>query len=295
MNSFQEWLRFFENVSSFYRVDMCFSWGKYPNYDTDIWDSLAIFLEVYAFERKGRKPDYFHATVDALFDYKQKHNGDMNKSIFKDIWKSFKESLNNQKLNEQNNPLCPKGTNYKRKYKGKSKKCTTSKLSIMEVVLGNIVPLGLSFTNYFREKISDNIQNAHNLLKSIQGIGDKIASFYLRDLAVVMKIKLNDTKNRYLLQPIDIWIERTVRILTNNQRINRNKVAKWIVENSNQPELVNMGIWYFCSQIAVSEYKLKIALGDLNIAKSLLDEHINRIQNICEITKACTKKHHIRN
>jgi hypothetical protein len=66
MNDIQQWLRFFEQVSSFYKAGMSLSWEKYPNHDTDIWDSLCIFCESYAFERQGRRPDYSHAAVDTL-------------------------------------------------------------------------------------------------------------------------------------------------------------------------------------------------------------------------------------
>jgi len=298
-----EWLRFFENISCFFREFFLFPlWNKYDNHPNDIWDSLTIFLEGYAFERQGRNASYFHAAVDALFKYKNKHNDTMDKSTAKDIWRHFSKSFNNQKLNEQNNPLCPHGTNYSKKYNEQSRNYTTSKRSIMEVVFSDIVPRRSTFTNHFKNIITkeNDVQNAHKLLKSIQGISNKIASFYLRDLAFVMNIDLENIESRHLLQPIDTWLARTIisldgdRFLHLQERINkrnlreRDKVdlAKWIVKNSNQtqvnPKLVNMGIWFFGSQIAASEYRLNEALRDINYAKTLANEYANRFKNLCQ-------------
>lgn len=305
MNGVQQWLRFFEQVSCFCKEAIFLSWNEYPNHTTDIWDSLAIFLEGYAFERQGRKPDYSHAAVDALLRYKREHNGNMSNNIAKDIWSRFSKLLNNQKLNYQNNPLCPQGTNYTKKYKTEeSRDYTTSKPSIMKVVFDDMAPQRLSFTNYFRNKITEDIQDAHKSLKTIQGIGDKIASLFLRDLAHIMEIDLSKTQNRHLLQPIDIWVARTVisldenefsylkekmkngRSLNNKDKV---KLAKWIVRQSEgnvaNPELVNMGIWYFGSQIAISEYRLNKVLEDLNVLRraiSLAHKHAMWIKNACK-------------
>ncbi len=223
MNRVQQWLRFFEQISCFNKQGLILLWNnEYPNHTTDIWDSLAIFLEGYAFERQGRKPDYSHAAVDALLGYKREHNGNMSNNIAEDIWSQFSRLLNNKKqkkLNEQNNPLCPQGTNYTKKYKTEeSRDYTTSKPSIMKVVFDDMAPQRLSFTNYFRNKITEDIQDAHKSLKTIQGIGDKIASLFLRDLAYIMEINLSETQNnRHLLQPIDIWVARIVTSLDKNE------------------------------------------------------------------------------
>jgi len=300
MNNVQKWLQFFEQVSCYYEQGMRLLWEKYPNHTIDIWDSLAIFLEGYAFERQGRKPDYFHAAVDALFVYKLEHNGNLSKNIDKDIWSCFKKLLNG-KSNNQNNPLCPKGTSYQRK----QKTCKTSQPSVIQIVSNNNIQ-NTPFTTYFKDKIVEDkdIKNAFDLLNSIQGVGNKIASFFLRDLAYVMEIDLSKTQNRHLLQPIDIWVARTVISLAENEfsklkekikngrSLNNNDkkgIAEWIIDksgrNATNPELVNMGIWYFCSQIAISGYRLNRVLenfNDLSRAKSLAHKHAMWIKNACK-------------
>lgn len=299
MNGVQQWLRFFEQVSCFLKEGMFLSWKKYSNHTTDIWDSLAIFLEGYAFERQGRKPDYSHAAVDALLDYK-KGNGDLNQNDAADkIWNHFSNSLNGQKLNHQNNPLCPKKTSYQRK----EKTYKTSQPSVIQIVSNNEDIQNKSFTTYLQHKIvkDKDIKNVFGLLMSIQGVGEKIASLFLRDLAYIMEINLSETQNRHLLQPIDIWVARTVisldknefsylkekikngRSLNNKDKVN---LAEWIVRqsegNAANPELVNMGIWYFCSQIAISRYRLNKVLNDLSGAKSLAHKHAMWIKNACK-------------
>jgi thermostable 8-oxoguanine DNA glycosylase len=278
MSDNQQWLQLFEQVSCFYRQMLLLpSWGKYPNHSRDIWDSLAIFLGEYAFERQGRRPDYFHAAVDALFWCKQQNNGNLTQNVISDIWRRFSELLNNQNLNEKNNPLYP---NIEPENKRLSKES-----SVIEVVINrDITP---SFTTYLQNQINQggNIQNAFNLLKSIRGVGDKVASFYLRDLVDVMNINLDDNQ-RHVLQPIDIWVKRTVSNLTANQTMNREKVAEWIVKTAIHyninPERVNMGIWFFCSRIVGSEYKLNMALADFNSAQKLVNDFRRRIQNVCQ-------------
>lgn len=303
MNSVQQWLRFFEQVSCFCKQGIILLWNEYPNHTNDIWDSLAIFLEGYAFERQGRKPDYFHAAVDALLDYKT-GNGDLNQNDAADkIWNRFSNSLNGQGLNHQNNPLCPKKTSYQRK----EKTYKTSQPSVIQIVSNNEDIQNKSFTTYLQHKIvkDKDIKNVFGLLMSIQGVGDKIASLFLRDLACIMEIDLSKTQNRHRLQPIDIWVARTVisldenefskldekikngRSLNNKDNLNNNDkviLAKWIVRqsegNAAKPELVNMGIWYFCSQIAISEYRLKRVLKNLSRAKSLAHKHAMLIKNV---------------
>lgn len=283
MNHIQQWLQFFERVNCFYRqMSMLPLWNKYPNYNTDIWDSLSIFLEGYAFERQGRRPDYFYAGVDALLYCKQQNNNNFTPVVTNMIWQRFSQLLNNQGLNPKNNPLYPSTNPNNLQRIG-------NKLSIVEIVIqNNIVGQNLTFASYLQHQIivTNNIQNVFNLIKNIRGIGNKVASFYLRDLVDVIGINLSNVNNRQLLQPVDVWVERTVRILSNNRQLNREAVANWIVTNSLinnvNPEHVNMGIWFFCSQIITSEYKLNRTLVNFNTAQDLLNDYRNRIRNVCQ-------------
>jgi len=282
MNHIQQWLQFFQDVSCFFReMFMLPLWRKYPNHSRDIWDSLAVFLEGYAFERQGRRPDFFHAGVDALI-YCRQQNNNFNQNVINMIWQHFSQLLNNQGLNPKNNPLYP-STN------PNNLRNLNQSYSLIEVVINNNIHQNSTFTSYLHTLITQNqnAQPAFNLVKDIRGIGGKIASFFLRDLVDVMTINLQNVQNRQLLQPIDVWVERSVRILSNNPHLNRQQVANWIVNNSLannlNPERINMGIWFFCSQIVISEYRLNRILRNFNAAQNLLIDYRNRIRNVCLI------------
>ena len=282
MNGIQQWLQFFEQVGCFHReMYMLPLWRKYRNHPTDIWDSLSIFLEGYAFERQGRRPDYSHAGVDALLYCRHRYNNNFTQNLVSCIWQRFSQLLNNQRLNHRNNPLYP-STN------PNNLQNISQSPSVIEVVLRNgIIQQNLTFTTFLQNQIiqSKNVRDVFRLVKGIRGIGDKVAPLYLRDLVDVMNIPLNNIQDRHLLQPIDIWVERTVKILTNNQAMNRNQVATWIVNSSRQyevnPQRINMGIWFFCSNIAGSEYKLRNTLNNLNIAQNLVNNFRANIKNVC--------------
>lgn len=276
MNGNQQWLQLFENVSCFYRHMLMFPlWNKYSNYQNNIWDSLSIFLEGYAFERQGRRPDYFHAAVDSLIHCRLQNNLDVNC-----IWNTFKESLHNRKLNHRNNPLYPSSNPDNITGIG-------NKYSLIEALLNNNLSTR-TLTSFIQDTVdlNRNIIQAFSFLKSIRGIGDKIASFYLRDLVVVININLVNIKNRELLQPIDIWVERTIKILAGNQNMSRRQVANWIVVNcirhNLNPEHINMGIWFFCASIANSDYRLNQSLANINMAHSLVNDFRMRISNVIQ-------------
>lgn len=259
-------------------------WHKYyPNHGKDIWGSLAVFLEGYAFERQGRSPNYSPAAVKALFDCKKQCNGNLNqKNVVMCVWKHFKNSLNNQKLNKKLNPLYPSTNPDNLPNINKS-------LSLIEVVLKEVTPQNNTFTTYFQKQINqeNDIQPSFDLLKSIRGIGPKIAPFYLRDLVDVMNATLNNIQNVHLLQPIDTWVERTVKILCGNQAMNETEeVADWIVKTSIQhninPQRVNMGIWFFGSTIAKSKYILEKALKKLDDAIELVNDFRDKVRSVSQ-------------
>ncbi len=277
MKKLKQWLQFFEQISCFYRQMLMLPlWSEY-NHATDVWDSLAVFLEGYAFERQGRRPDYSHAAFDALFACKRQYNGNLSQNVVSSVWQQFQNLLNSEKLNPKNNPLYPSSNPSNLQNISKS-------LSLIEVVLEKVTPQNI-LTTYFQNQIDqNNIQPAFNLLKSIRGIGPKIASFYLRDLVDVMSVTSNNTQNVSLLQPIDTWVERTVKILCGNQAMDETEVADWIVKTSIQhninPQRVNMGIWFFGSTIVESEYRLKKALNDLNYAQKLVNDFRSKVQSV---------------
>ncbi len=311
----EEWLNFFENVGRVYvKWYLEPYWKeKYKNHEKDLTESLMLFLDYYAFERQGADPSYCEVAIEVIKEHKRDlKNGVSRKEVNKianKIWRTFIEKL--EKIKEKNgnnqgriglnckvNPICP--TNcfkkeddcpYSKNDKDeeienlpckKAKDDVETSISVTEFVLYNVLKEHSTLTTYFKQKIEENkekgISQAHKELTKIRGIGDKIASFYLRDLVVATGIKLDDkTEYRYLLQPVDIWVRRTADLLISKfqyipksmpqQRMSEeNRLKTWIVYASKEyraePELVNMGMWFFGSHVALSEYKLHKVIND---------------------------------
>ena len=131
------------------------------------------------------------------------------------------------------------------------------------------------------------MRQAHKALKEINGIADKIASIILRDIVVLEKIVLKkDIEQRVYVQPIDIWIRRYCNILGGiSAKMNWKKYAEFIVNKSFEhnaiPEKVNMGMWYFASQIVGSYYKLLDILNrGYNEIGKLAQEHLDIFKTI---------------
>lgn len=272
---------FFEKVSCFYRQMLMIPlWCNHPNHRTDAWDSLAVLLEGYAFERQGRRPDYFFAAVDSLLDCRRQNNGLLSVQTVAHLWQTFSERLNNANLNPKNNPLYPSTNPDNIQGVGNSR-------SLLEVVLDNDLQQ-VSFTDYLQSQIqqNSNVLQAFELTSSVRGIGPKIASFFLRDVVVTYEVDLSSVQNRSLLQPIDVWVQRTVSRLADIAPNQKQAIAEWIVnaslEHKVNPELVNMGVWFFCSTIVGSEYRLQSILNSLESAQTLAHQYSLKVASTNE-------------
>lgn len=275
----EQWFKFFEYTGNIYAARYMYPvWNAYPKYYEDVWDSLCIFLEGYAFERQGASPNYHHAAIDSLLKYKKINEQLKSNEAPKKIWENFCKILNNDKLNELRNPLLF---------------CNSEKSPYSVITIAKTFE-EQTFSEYFATQIkNDKIKDAHNKLKEIRGVNDKIASFYLRDLVCIKQIDLSKiNNNRDLLQPIDTWVKETCKDLFNNNNIKKTQLAECITKISLKfeinPEKVNMGMWFFGSNIVESKYRLKTLLkshpdnNDYTCeAKKLLMQYIDTIKEIC--------------
>lgn len=245
-------------------------WERYPQRENDTWDSLGLFLEGYAFERQGRRPDYGPAAADVVMELKRGSVRLDSGTALNEAWQRFRKLLGGAGLNEANNPICPKGTVFSRK--GSSRLTSSpSALELATEIAGNG---NLTLVTYFKNMLGqDKVENAHRKLRELNGVGPKIASLFLRDLATYYNFTVS--KERHLLQPIDVWVRRIVKEL--GGPANDQDVGKWIVSESAtawvNPEAVNQGMWYFAREIAGSYYRLKDSIHDLKCAEVLFAQH----------------------
>jgi len=246
---------FSEQVSKLFFEDLQRPlWKNYPNHLSDPVEALALFLEGYAYERNVSPKSYKStaaATVMELRTLEQPR-----------LWEEYASRLRSsgKKPNPQCDPLYH----------------TDLKCSCVVCMFGkdNIVRLAKEGLE------AGNIRGVHRKLDSVRGIGGKIASVFLRDVAVYFGLTkyLKNVEDRWLLQPVDLWVRRTVSILARAHSMNDKEMAQWIVENASEPERANQGIWYFGSRIVRSEEALEKALRNPETVRALFEDHCATVE-----------------
>jgi len=240
--------------------------------------ALSQFLFGYAFERQGRSPAYAPIARHVIELMAATDGFWPDEEMPQQVWMSFCLTLaqvrQDASPNPMNNPLCPQGYSYSSKWGQKE----TAQLSVLQFAQQRLKEFDYNVVAWARRMLADGqVQTVHNDLCSINGIGPKIASFFLRDVAWCFGIRV--VSQRDLQQPVDVWVERTVRQL---DPAAKDRAATWIVEASEaagvSPEAVNAGVWYFGALIAGSEFRLFQALQDLQLGWRMVDEYVAGLQ-----------------
>ena len=240
---------------------------RYPAAGQDARQALALFLSFYGHERQGSSPNYAPAAAEAVM-----RSSELSGPL---VWKMYVGFLPGIKLNVANNPLSPKGTAFVRK--GADRK--TLQPSIIEFVIG--APDRLNLIAWAREQLaSDHTREAHSVLCQVNGLGPKIASFFLRDVATTYKAQPNS--NRHLLQPVDVWVSRLAGLTCEQTSFATwDACARAVVDSAEgagvSPERVNQGMWYFATQVCgSSEYVVERTIREQSIWQSV-EDHIRQL------------------
>ena len=141
-----------------------------------------------------------------------------------------------------------------------------------------------------------NFKEAFNKL-SLNGIGHKIRSFFIRDIVYLLKLEENDPielADYLFMNPIDVWVRLTVEYLNlelnisndininlkpNGYRLNKKDFSTLLILTKNciefnvSPLLTNMGIWYYASHFIADKQRLQILLEKRSV-KELRKEMI---------------------
>ncbi len=249
--------------------------------------ALRLFLGYYAFARQGAPPEYSHVAKRVVGGLKREDIWDSK--LPRRVWEEFNRELGEREPNVGNNPMAPKGEHYDRKIKGKVKKEETRGLSAIEFLQKYLKEeYDHDIVLFAREKLqrgkAEDVYDVHNKILEINGVGSKISSLFLRDVSIFFGIDVKE--NRYLLQPIDIWVRRVVDELSDNKLTDKGR-AKFIVRSSERvgasPERVNCGMWYFGSQIAESNYNLKRFLNSEEEFLNEIRKHLRILQKTGEL------------
>ena len=190
---------------------------EFPGYAEDPIEALKLFLSAYAFERQGRSPHYPRLAVQALDELSNaQENLFESRDFSQRLWRTFLElgkfPDNGRGAACKVNPLWPG-----------SDQGETHDLSAV-AVCRKLKPHGYNLYRFARESLVQNrVRDAHDDLQRIRGVGAKIASLFLRDVALELEAGLpRHTEGRELLQPIDVCLRRSAeRLLSRMPRDNQ--------------------------------------------------------------------------
>ncbi|RLC93505.1 MAG: hypothetical protein DRI39_05500 [Chloroflexi bacterium] len=277
-------LHFLGQLSRLYRARFLRPlWQKHTDHNDDPWDALAIFVEGYAFSGKKSDSEYAHAVCEVIRELEDSGTKLTDTAAAGKAWTRFIELVDDSSLSYTDNPMCPRGTEYQRKYRGRQKTVSTARYSVVEFI-GLLSSRGepANIVEYVRANLEhDNVGALHEALcgiDGINGIGERTASLFLRDVATLYDIA--PTKERHLLQPVDVWVRHVAAPLMAVEGSDE-EVAAWMLEEASRadtsPEAVNQGMWYFGSQVAGSRYRARRALEDIATARTLVDEHVEAL------------------
>jgi len=202
------------------------------------YKALVCFVENYAYERQGAASAYSEIAKKAI---KKQFNGSVKSVTLTDAektWEHFKEiarsEYNNLGVNPSLNPMNSDG-------------------GILAVMAeGNII----NIASYVKGLIQKNqTKQAYRLLTGIRGIGSKIASLYLRDIAYNAKLAESSIRDQRYLQPVDTWIDQALKIIFGNKEQKALKEKQEIIVKlckaaKVSPISFNQGAWVLGSQIA---------------------------------------------
>ncbi len=239
--------------------------------EADWPEALIYFVEEFAYERQGASRDYVVAAVKAIRAHAE--NG-LSEELPEAVWEEFRRLLSEEGgdkgTNKKIQPIAPS-------YGGS--------IGMIEFVLGlggthNIV-------DWAREACaSGHVAAAYSGLIGIRGIGEKIASFFLRD--VIRGFELDESAvPAYCFQPIDVWTGRTARALAPSLELPvpdvpsaaAGEVLVVAAEKSGVSAAdLNAGAWLFGARFLASNVEFTDALRSEAALISALDRARERME-----------------
>ena len=263
--------------------------GPYPAKDSDWLQALQFYLHGYAYERQGRSPEYSTAAVEAVGQAVGTGLTNPDSGFPQRAWEAFLQILrllpDGKGANPGNNPLFPR--------QGAGKEAATSLILRLDDFDYNLIKTVLAVLN------GGTVEQAHRFLCQIRGTGSKINSLFLRDIVLIYNLAI--AQDHVLLQPVDIWVRRLIRLLMGLQAdlpkdhkddySSDTKIAETLIHLSEtasvSPLTLNQGAWYFGAQIAGTKTWLtryvegKLSLSDAVSKKvSLLQDEIDALRSL---------------
>ncbi len=271
--------------------------ARFPEIETDWLEALKFFLYGYAFERQGRSPAYAPLAVEAIrVTIGENRPEKPTRELTKAVWEKFCDLGNyHPRPTKPRKPKHGKQPKPADPYEGANKKNnplyqSTGKQDVI-TFCSSLVAHRYNIFVFAKSGIQAQIRETHSKLCEIRGVGEKIASFFLRDVALQSDNRIADS-DRELLQPVDIWVRRTARLLSQNSITEESDAmcAQEMVRLSHEAQcsdlLLNAGSWYFGSQVAGTLRDLQTALANSGSLSGYLEKRADWLRHEVEVLEA---------
>jgi hypothetical protein len=229
----------------------------YPNRSEDWRDGLGFFLDR-VFAHQGTSADFRKIALDAVRDTLRGDlafgNQEEVRRIGRSLWARFCElggfeQQTGKGANAKLNPLFLDGPS--------SRENVVEVCATLPQYQGNVYHMALE------ELRAGRVRDAHRNLKRIRGVQDKIASLFLRDVAIENESALpRDVVCDPYLQPIDRWVTRVIGRLKGASKLTAAQACIELADAAEtSPLLVNAGALYLGAHIAQGMFRLNDALS----------------------------------
>lgn len=240
----------------------------------DAISALLKFVNSYAYERQGSARAYRTIGTRVISEIFGDNILSITQKDVDSAWRLYKkiakEEYGSLKLNETHNPLKSDGG-----------------------VLCRLAEKGEKniYTYVKRLLRREGVEQAYIFIYSIRGVGPKITSLYLRDVAY---LELDSAKHyHFLLQPIDTWLNQAIEIILKHTAEKAFKKTsdkqKLIVELCRKaicsPIDFNQGAWIAGSVVAQDYGTFKDVIEDKEKAKSVIQQRIKEREELTDAMK----------
>jgi len=265
-----ELMKHLKGISEIYWKSIC-ALDIYGKTEEDAQRSITTFISGYAYERQGAPKAYPKIANKIISQY-------------------FNRKINNNDALSNFEKECKKigiGSNRTNNIFFKNK----GKITILDFMYGidNIAIEKWVKTCIEHGKISD----AHSEMCKIRGIGEKIASFYIRDIVYKYSLEKIVKSKKHLIHPIDIWVRRAGQIILKDWNKTDYKIRKFLVESAEEWKItnaeLNAGLWILGGYLCKNQTEFESAIKNPNIIKDLIRERIKINENERKALKSTLK------
>jgi len=279
--------KLFEKVSFIYKNYFLHD-AMFKNQFKDGYTALVCFLKNYAYERQGSPKAYSEIAVECVSRYKGEkewevptekdaeilwnYYKDIAKEEFNLIKKNKKTGKEEVKVNKSRNPM------NNEKKDGIIDKLASENIQNLATHIRDLISKGnTQDAHYFF--VGGKVGKESKPIRGIRGIGEKISSFYLRDIVYLAGLDEKNISDLYLLQPIDTWLEQTLKILFKSDvpqklKEKQTRIVDLCKESGVSSISFNQGAWVLGSQIAGEFKKFNRILNDYAFAQKVIESHI---------------------